>query len=110
MGFRRVLFLAVIGVLSGSAMPALSADAPNRPASEAQAPVLGSGDPRRVRAGQLLQKRDWPELQRHAQAWVAEDPNNQIAWTYLGDARHWLGNVDGAIEALQRATEINPGY
>src|SRR4051812_9525898 len=97
MGFRRFLYLVVIVGVTVYAAPALSDDASSdRAPSDSKGTAPGTRDQRRMRAAQLERERNWPELQRVAQAWAAEEPTNQFAWAFLGNARRELRDLDGA--------------
>lgn len=60
------------------------------------------------RALALQDKKDWPALQRHAQAWTRDQPDNAMAWSFLGVAYDEQGQWEKAIEAYQQALRIDP--
>lgn len=62
------------------------------------------------RALALEDKKDWPALQRHAQAWTRDQPDNAMAWSALGVAYDEQGQREKAIEAYQQAVRIDPLY
>lgn len=61
-------------------------------------------------ASALIQKEDWQGLKNFALRWTKAEPQNSIAWNYLG--RAYRANEQGtkAIEAYQQAVRINPDY
>jgi len=51
----------------------------------------------------LVAGKRWPEAETALAALVASQPEDGMAWFYLGYVRHMQGDLDGALEADQRA-------
>ncbi|MEW6245233.1 MAG: trypsin-like peptidase domain-containing protein [Nitrospirota bacterium] len=58
----------------------------------------------------LERKKDWPGLLEHAQAWAQAQPQETMAWTYLGVACDQTKEFTKAIEAFQQALRIKPDF
>lgn len=82
-------------------LPQRQAAAPARPKGASSAEWLH-------RTLALEYKKDWPALQRHAQAWTRAEPDNTTAWYALGVAYVKQGQWAKAIEAFQQALRIDP--
>ena len=52
-------------------------------------------------------KQDWRALQRLAEEWCEEEPNNPEAWMALGRARQGLGQSEAAVSAFQRVLMLD---
>jgi tetratricopeptide (TPR) repeat protein len=59
---------------------------------------------------ELLKKNDIVGAIPHLQEAVKIDPDNEIAWAYLGVAYASTGHKNEALQALGRALSISPGY
>lgn len=57
----------------------------------------------------LLRAQKWAEAAQAFEAIASAEPTNARAWYQLGWARHGLGKYEQAIEAFQKALEINKG-
>jgi Flp pilus assembly protein TadD len=55
-----------------------------------------------------LEAEDWPAARRQAEAALEVDPGRAEAWNLLGVALRRLGEVAGALDAWQRALELDP--
>src|SRR2546423_9623569 len=60
-------------------------------------------------AGALFQAQKWGEAAKAYEAITKSDPTNARAWFQLGWSRHGLAQYDQAIDAFQKALEINKG-
>src|SRR5947209_6743367 len=70
----------------------------------AQTPPIQSA---MTEADGFLQAQKWPEAAKAYEALTKTEPNNGRAWYQLGWARHGLGEYQEAIDAFQKALEIN---
>jgi tetratricopeptide (TPR) repeat protein len=59
---------------------------------------------------EALKKNDLPGAIQHLETAVKDDPDNEIAWAYLGVAYGSMGRRDEALQALTRALNISPNY
>lgn len=55
-------------------------------------------------------KKDWPEVVRAANLFVAKTPNDEEVLTALGVAQHRRGKIAEAKNALKKAIDINKSY
>ncbi|MBC7287538.1 MAG: tetratricopeptide repeat protein [Armatimonadetes bacterium] len=62
-----------------------------------------------VQGVELLGKGSYQEAEQLLRQAVAENPDNEPAWYYLGVARFRLGNDAEALEAFNRARALAPG-
>ena len=60
-------------------------------------------------AGALFQAQKWDEAAKAYEAIAKLEPTNARAWFQLGWSRHGLGQYSQAIDAFQKALEINKG-
>jgi tetratricopeptide (TPR) repeat protein len=60
-------------------------------------------------ADALLQAQKWAEAAKAYEAITGAEPTNARAWYQLGWSRHGLGKYEQAIDAFQKALEINKG-
>lgn len=61
-------------------------------------------------AAALIQKEDWQGLKSYALRWTKAEPQNSIAWNYLGRAYRANEQSIKAIEAYRQAVRLNPDY
>jgi hypothetical protein len=61
-------------------------------------------------ASELFKASDWPGLEAHSLKWTLAEPRRDIAYWYLGSARHHQGNYSGAIEANRQGLVVNPSH
>jgi tetratricopeptide (TPR) repeat protein len=60
-------------------------------------------------ANQFVRAKDWNGLGRYATAWTKAEPNNPIAWNYLGNNyATGLRQPEAAIPALQQVVRLDP--
>ena len=59
---------------------------------------------------EALKKNDLQTAIPHLEAAVQADPDNEIAWAYLGVAYASVGRKDQAVAAFQRSLSISPNY
>lgn len=57
----------------------------------------------------LFQERSYPAAIRQLETVTTNQPDNEAAWYYLGVARFRTGDLEGALEALQKAEELRGG-
>jgi cytochrome c-type biogenesis protein CcmH/NrfG len=55
-------------------------------------------------------KKDWSGLYVWSLLWTTSEPDDAIAWFYLGFAYGELGRLNDAIEAYRQALRIDPEY
>src|SRR5436309_943857 len=60
-------------------------------------------------ASALFQAQKWGEAAKAYEAITKSDPTNARAWFQLGWSRHGLAQYSQAIDAFQKALEINKG-
>jgi len=60
-------------------------------------------------AGALFQAQKWAEAAKAYEAITKSEPTNARAWFQLGWSRHGLAQYNQAIDAFQKALEINKG-
>jgi DNA-binding SARP family transcriptional activator/TolB-like protein len=51
----------------------------------------------------------FPAVERAAREWIQRKPESSSAWLMLAGALTWRGQHDDALEALNRATQLQPG-
>lgn len=56
----------------------------------------------------LFDERSYSQAARKFEAVTTANPANEPAWYYLGLSRMYLGDLPKALEALQRAAELDP--
>lgn len=66
-------------------------------------------DPAFTEGVTLFQERSYPAAISKLETVTANQPDNEAAWYYLGVARFRTGDLEGALEALQRAEELRGG-
>ncbi len=54
-----------------------------------------------------FQQEKWSELNRIAQLWTTQEPNNADAWYYRGEAEYGLKHLQEAQQYLVKATMLN---
>jgi tetratricopeptide (TPR) repeat protein len=62
-----------------------------------------------VQGVELVRSGQYPEAEAALQQAVEAAPDNGPAWYYLGIARFRQDNLSGALEALNKARDLNPG-
>lgn len=62
----------------------------------------------KLRAFLLQQLEDFPAATSAYERIVASNPDDVEAWNNLGNSRRGSGDIDGAIDALRRAAELDP--
>lgn len=63
-----------------------------------------------LQAVPLESEADWEGLDRVAEQWSRDDPNDADAWYFRGRAQAQLNRPDAAVPALQRAVALNPEF
>ena len=61
-----------------------------------------------TRAEALKEKKDWPKLLASGKQWVKTEPDNALAWSFIGEAHQGLYQWDPSIDAYRQALRINP--
>ncbi len=51
----------------------------------------------------------FPAVERAAREWIQRQPKSSSAWLMLAGALSWRGRNDDALQALNRATQLQPG-
>ena len=60
-------------------------------------------------ANQFVRAKDWNGLARYASAWSKAEPNNAVAWYYLGNSyATGLQQPEAAIPAFQKVVQLDP--
>ena|SRR5215470_286894 len=59
---------------------------------------------------QAVEKKDWPTAVSSFQKVVAAEPNNADGYNMLGFSLRWMGRMDEAFAAYDRALQINPKH
>ena len=62
-----------------------------------------------VQGVELVRSGQYPEAEAALSQAVEASPDNGPGWYYLGVARFRQDNLSGALEALQKARDLNPG-
>ncbi len=57
----------------------------------------------------LFHERSYPAAIRKLESVVADNPEHEAAWYYLGASRYHQGDLEEALEALNKTAEIRPG-
>lgn len=63
-----------------------------------------------ARAFDLEKKKDFAELEIHCQQWGIAEPQNHIAWYYLGNAFLKAQKFTKAFDAFDRSLQIRPDF
>lgn len=63
-----------------------------------------------TRAEALKEKKDWPKLLASGKQWVKTEPDNALAWSFIGEAHQGLYQWDPSIDAYRQALRINPEH
>lgn len=70
----------------------------------------GHGYAKRALPSALVGQQRYSEARPLLDSLVVHNPLDWEMWTNLGDTRHALGDIDGAIEALERVLMIKPDH
>ncbi|MGE0799513.1 MAG: tetratricopeptide repeat protein [Lautropia sp.] len=62
------------------------------------------------RANGYVNAKDWSGLAAYADAWTRAEPNNKIAWFYVGNNAGLQNRPDVAIAAFERVVALDPAY
>jgi tetratricopeptide (TPR) repeat protein len=110
--------LSIIGILAAIIIPQIS----NYKTAEQRAGVESSnaqtsGTSSTVgqsewekRAETLAELKDWKGLADLCRKWAESNPNDCVAWSYIGFAYGKLQRYDDAIDAYRQAIRVNPDY
>jgi tetratricopeptide (TPR) repeat protein len=71
-------------------------------------PVFALDDARRDEITQLFNQREWARARTLLEQTTAAEPANAEAWHFLGQCLLALGDLDPAVAALTKATELAP--
>ncbi|NNE67285.1 MAG: hypothetical protein HKN33_12030 [Pyrinomonadaceae bacterium] len=61
-------------------------------------------------AGKLIQEKKYSEAETILSDFVSKNPKNGRGWYLLASARHYKGNYQGAIDALEKSLAINQSW
>ncbi|HTT10017.1 MAG TPA: tetratricopeptide repeat protein [Burkholderiaceae bacterium] len=92
-----VLALAMLGSVSQAA------ESESTPAANAVNRDYAAGK-------QAVDRKDWPAAAASFRKAVAAEPNNADAYNMLGYSLRWMGKMDEAFAAYDRALQINPKH
>lgn len=67
----------------------------------------GHGSAYFLAACDLGAQHNWQSLERLAQEWCGQEPDNPEAWMALGRAKREMGQTEGAVEAFQRVLMLD---
>jgi len=80
-------------------------------AAESESLPVANAVNRDYKAGkQAVEKKDWPAAVASFQKVVAAEPNNADGYNMLGYSLRWMGRMDEAFAAYDRALQINPKH
>jgi len=73
-------------------------------------PVVNAGNRDYAAGKQAVEKKDWPAAVASFRKVVAAEPKNADGYNMLGFSLRWMGNMDEAFAAYDRALQLNPKH
>lgn len=94
-----------------TALLALSVLAPAAYAADSETTAPANAENQDYKAGrQAVERKDWPAAAASFRKVVAAEPNNADGYNMLGFSLRWMGRMDEAFAAYDRALSINPQH
>jgi len=102
---NRMRKLVMTGMLALSLLGTVAYAAESEPSSP-----INSANRDYAAGKQAVDKKDWPTAVASFRKVVAAQPNNADGYNMLGYSLRWMGQMDDAFAAYDRALKINPKH